>query len=176
MNRCWQWAVFVLLATSFSQCQKPVHLLYNPVTGFDTSVNYGVFIFVDNDCPLCKGYRPLISKIDRMLADKKDWRLVTVRTHMTDVATKPFSKHEVFDGKHKLVDWFHATVTPEAVIVNSESAVLYRGALDDYSYETGKHRSSARLHYLLDAISAIESGDTSYIGVTQPVGCFIENL
>lgn len=161
-----------LLAVVFS-CQQPKpNLIYNSTTHLSKATHHAVFVFLAADCPLCKNYRPLIRRLESDLSQLEGWQLVTVRIDNIDTAS--FSGNEFVDKEKKLVKLFHAKVTPEVFVVDSNSQILYSGALDNYSYETGRHRNAANRHYLLDAIHSIQENEKIQMGHVDPVGCFIE--
>ena len=65
------------------------------------------------------------------------------------------------------------TTTPQVILFDSLSNIIYTGQVDNYYYSFGKHRSSASKNYLENAIVATLSGDIPEIKMTKPIGCRI---
>jgi hypothetical protein len=74
----------------------------------------------------------------------------------------------VKDSDAALADRLGATVTPEAVVVDREGQIRYRGRIDD-----NKDPALVRHHDLAAALDAILNGGSVTTPRTQAVGCFI---
>jgi hypothetical protein len=77
------------------------------------------------------------------------------------------------DKDHELVRKYSITVTPEVVLLDATGKVQYRGAIDNWYYELGKHRQTVTEHYLIDAIQSSISGETIAIKEAKPIGCIL---
>jgi hypothetical protein len=75
------------------------------------------------------------------------------------------------DPGHKLVAETGATVTPEAVVFDSNHKVAYRGRIDDRNADFGKSSSVAVKHDLADAIEATLSDGPVQ---ARPLGIHLE--
>lgn len=166
-------AALLLLAT-LSACNntKP-SLIYHPKLGLDTSTKVAVFVFLSDDCPLCKYYRPEIARIDSLLQEKPNWKLVSIIQGVAGNSRIPFSNQEYFDDG-SMARLFDVKVTPYVCVVNANSEKLYEGAWDNYAYETGKHRNKPSIFYLQNALDAIMQKKATYTRKTEAYGCFIE--
>ena len=136
---------------------------------------YTVLFFVSEDCPLCKAYQPTIQNLNRIL-NADTWNVAIIRPDLPSnngFNMGVFGK-ETGDSSGELSKLLGATVTPEVIILNSQSSVLYRGAIDNYSSETGKHRTKASKQYLMNAIREITANGRTTIKFNTPVGCYIE--
>ncbi|MDO7874121.1 redoxin family protein [Hymenobacter sp. ASUV-10] len=79
------------------------------------------------------------------------------------------------DPGQQLTRRWHATVTPEAVVVAADGRrVLYQGRLDDSYAGLGQRRTVVTHHELADALAAVVAGRPVAVPKTEPVGCFIE--
>lgn len=136
---------------------------------------YSMIFFVAADCPLCKSYKPFISGLRDSLPS--DWAVAVVRTDLPskiNAAEGEFGK-EWGDSTGAISRSFGATVTPEVFLIDMKTRdVLYRGAIDNYSWATGKHRTVATEFYLRDAIAAAQKGLKPAVAKTKAIGCFIE--
>ena len=68
-----------------------------------------------------------------------------------------------------------ANWTPEAVLVNPEGAVVYRGRVNDLYYALGKHRSTPRSSDLALAVEQALAGLEVNPAETDAIGCPIQN-
>ena len=75
---------------------------------------------------------------------------------------------------HYIAEIFKATITPEVFVVDSSNRVWYSGAIDNWSFDTGKKRQFATEHYLKDALKALRNGQKPAVSETKAVGCYIE--
>jgi hypothetical protein len=78
------------------------------------------------------------------------------------------------DADSKIAGFFGATTTPEAFLTDSGSHVLYKGAIDNWAPELGRHRTVITEHYLYDALDSARANKPVRVKETQAVGCFIE--
>lgn len=80
------------------------------------------------------------------------------------------------DPDHTLVAETGASVTPEAVVFDSDWRIAYRGRISDEYVEVGKSRTNSIHHDLQDAIEATLAGRPVAAPVTRAVGCDIGDL
>ncbi len=166
-------ATLLLLATLSACSNTKPSLIYHPKLGLETSTKVAVFVFLSDDCPLCKYYRPEIARIDALLQEKPNWKLVSVIQAKPGNSRNPFSSKEYFDDG-SMARLFDVTVTPYVCVVNANSEKLYEGAWDNYAFETGKHRNKPSIFYLQNALDAIFQNKVDYTRKTEAYGCFIE--
>ncbi|MBK7856968.1 MAG: redoxin domain-containing protein [Bacteroidetes bacterium] len=140
-----------------------------------------VFIFFDTDCPLCKNYTLTVNE----LAKKYKFNNVQFYLIFPDKQTsaslikifRDYYKLNVItlsDSKHELLKLLKAKVTPEVFVFNSEAALLYSGAIDNWMYETGKKRKVVTQFYLDDVLSEISKGKVPKKKRNKAYGCIIE--
>jgi hypothetical protein len=82
----------------------------------------------------------------------------------------------VLDPEFRLTKHTGALVTPEAFLADPFGEIIYRGAVDNWMYETGRKRPFPTEHYLRDAINSALAGKSPHPAETQAYGCLIEGL
>ena len=73
------------------------------------------------------------------------------------------------DSGARMADVLGCTITPQAFVVDGESRLRYRGAVDD---STMRQREPTR-HFLADAVLAVLAGGTPAPAETPTYGCVI---
>jgi hypothetical protein len=79
----------------------------------------------------------------------------------------------VIDGRRKIANRARATVTPEAVVVDSRGEIRYRGRIDNFYADLGKPRQQVTAHDLRDALDAVLAGRVVPHPETRALGCAI---
>ena len=133
------------------------------------------FVFLSTKCPLAKRYTMRLRRIhDELCDDGVQLFAVFPNSDETNEGIKQFLKQTEFpfpcvrDINGYLVRRFDATMTPQAFVVDENSVIRYRGAIDDNRYENRvKHQ------YLRDALLALVSGRTIETTSTNSMGCSI---
>lgn len=139
-----------------------------------------VLVFLGAKCPLARLYAP------RLEAMHERWRsqgvlIVGVDSNDGDTTAQvaEFARqHELSypmlkDECHQLANNLGATRTPEAIVLDRERKVRYRGAIDD-QYSPGTNRGRPRQCYLEAAIEELLAGREISIPETKAMGCFID--
>ena len=134
-----------------------------------------VFVFLSAECPVAQRYAMRLKRMHTEFADK----------HVTFVGVYSNENDSVEDVKAYIVRAEYlfpivkdtdgsvarhigATMTPQALVVDTAGTLRYRGSIDDNRYETRiKH------HYLKDALVAIVSGKQVPVKETAAFGCTI---
>jgi hypothetical protein len=140
-----------------------------------------VLLFVAVDCPISNRYAP---EYGRIFEDFKDQGVEMVRVYVDDtVPLKDIVRHghdfdltkirAVFDPKHSLVKALGITVTPEAAVVGSDGALLYRGRIDDLYASHGRLREGDYRRDLREALKEIVAGKPVSVPFTNATGCGI---
>lgn len=143
---------------------------------FGTKKAY-VLVFTNTSCPLARRYLPTLTALDKAFAGKgvqfigvnsaQEDSILRMATHAVehDVAF-PFVKD--FDGV--CAKALGVTRTPEAVILDADKIVRYRGRIDD-QYRLGGVRKEATRHDLKDALEAVLAGNKVVTAETEVDGC-----
>jgi hypothetical protein len=173
-------ALFVL-----SACSSKVHVRSDALQGEFGDVR--IIIFSSTDCPIANALAP---EIERIHIDLQSRGGELMLVHVWEGRKyKDASEHAreynltmsiLIDANHDLVDKFHATVTPEAVVLrydkNGNPEVVYQGLINNLFDSPGNRRDEATLHYVRDAIDAAFAGHSVTPNYRKPTGCVIEQM
>ena len=138
-----------------------------------------VIVFLNVDCPISQDYVLTLNKIyDKY---KNVVRIEGVfpgkvkRRQVSDFSEEYGIRFETkVDKRRVLVSVLRATVTPEAFLIDQTGQILYAGAIDDWYYELGRHKTEPAQNFLVNAINATVSGRKIDVPKTKAIGCFIE--
>lgn len=142
-----------------------------------------VVVFTRTDCPISNRYAPDIRELYEVYRPRGvEFVLVYVDPRQQPDAIRDHLKEYEYpcsalrDSEHALVAATGATVTPEAVLFDTDGRAVYRGRIDDRNVELGKSRSTVVKHDLADAIAATLDGEPIAEPFTKAVGCPIADL
>jgi hypothetical protein len=165
--------------------QKPLSLRVKDSAGVLQSIpnpdsKATLLFIVAVDCPIANRLAPEIARII------KDYEKQSVKSLLvypdTSRKSSDVTKHikefgfgasGALDLKHTIVKSCGATVTPQAVIINSKGYVQYLGRINDFFEEHGKTNPKPKSNDLRDALDAMLAGKPIKNPVTQAVGCYI---
>lgn len=153
-----------------------------PSTPFRPSGNAHVLFFVATDCPISNSYAPEIQRLCSVYGSKgvscslayEDVRTdaAAVRTHLDAFGYRAIPA--AIDGARTLADRGGASITPQAIVIDNDGEIRYRGRIDNLYTSLGKPRQQVTVHDLSDALDAVLAGRTVARPQTEAVGCFIE--
>ena len=138
-----------------------------------------VLVFTNTSCPLAQKYLPTLQALSRKYRDE-GVQFVSVNAAgedtVIDVAAQavryeidfPFVKD--FDGVCARA--LGVRRTPEAVVLDGEKRLRYRGRIDD-QYRLGGSRPEPTRHELKDALDAVLAGKPVAVAETEADGCAI---
>jgi len=140
-----------------------------------------LFVFLSPECPLSINYTRTINELTDFY--KKE---VSVYGIFPGTAYSPQEignfkqKYKVnyslvIDSSMSVTRFLHATVTPEAVLTDSNGNIVYSGAIDDWAQSLGKTRQKATRFYLKDAISQYLLSSVIIVSHTKAIGCKIND-
>lgn len=145
-----------------------------------------VLFFAATDCPLCNRYIPEIRQLESKYAAQHVvfWFVYPnvgettagVRQHEADYGTE---LHVLLDPHHRLVDFTHAIITPEAAILIPQDSravpfrVVYDGRVDNRYIQIGEQRPRATQFDLERAIVDVLQHRPVQAPGGPPVGCGI---
>jgi hypothetical protein len=142
-----------------------------------------VVVFVRSDCPISNRSAPEVRELcTQFKSHGVDFYLIyvdpretaeAIRTHLHDFE---YTCPALRDMKHDLATATAATVTPEAVVFDSNWKVIYRGRINNQFEDFGKSREKATTHELHDAIEATLAGRPVAEPETKAIGCYIDDL
>ncbi len=143
-----------------------------------------VLIFSLADCPISNAYSPELKRIQTEFSKKEipfyivytdpDRTKDEITTHLKDYSLDGFTA--IHDKAHTLVKAVGARVTPEAVVIDSQGNITYRGRINDRYAGYGKRRQHVSEHNLKDAINAALAGKRVAKPRVKALGCFIPTL
>ena len=81
-----------------------------------------------------------------------------------------YSYHYLLDEKSQLANALGANTTPHVFLFDSQSKLVYRGAIDD-NYESS---ADVKEFYLKDAIKYMSADKEVKVAKTKAVGCSIK--
>ncbi|MCF0072298.1 hypothetical protein LZD49_17590 [Dyadobacter sp. CY261] len=142
--------------------------------------NLKIIFFLDPECPVSNAYMREIKSIHADYAKRgiAFEAVFPVPTVNRDEIRQFLLKYQTAmpgyqDPGLQKVKRYQATVMPEAVLVNSNGEILYRGAIDNWYYALGKNRARATELYLRNAIEAAINGEVIVKSKTDAIGCLI---
>lgn len=140
-----------------------------------------VLLFVTTDCPVSNQYAPEIQRICTAYSSKgihcaliyEDAQATAaqVRTHVADHRLTGIDA--ALDAGGSLAARMHATITPEAVVVDRQGTTRYAGRIDNFYASFGHSRQVVTVHDLRDALDALVAGRPVATPSTEAVGCYI---
>lgn len=151
-----------------------------PLSGVNKQLT--AIVFLSPDCPLSQNYTLVLNDIQK---SRKD--LLQIVGVLPNAGY--YSEHEIVSFKNKyaiefalvrdkkgvLVNYTHASITPEVFLYDSKGILLYKGAIDDWAISLGKKKRQAEQHYLRSAIDNYLQHKEVNPSQTKAIGCFISN-
>lgn len=141
----------------------------------------GVLFFISSDCPISNSYAPEIQRLCADFGTKGINCSLVYEDVGIDASSMQKHLHEyrytgipaVIDVRRKIASRARATVTPEAVVVDSRGEIRYRGRIDNFYADLGKPRQQVTAHDLRDALDAVLTGRMVPHPETRALGCAI---
>jgi len=144
---------------------------------------FAAVVFITTDCPIANAFSPELGRLADEAAELGG-RLTLVHVD-PGLAVEQARKHAsdyrlpenvVLDRKHRLVGATGAQITPEAVLVDAEGRIRYRGRINDLFTDYGDRRRHVAHHDFRDAMRALANGEAPSNQRTEAIGCFIPDL
>jgi hypothetical protein len=140
--------------------------------------------FISDECPISNAFG---REIARICADYQSkgvgCDLVYVDPAISDAQARNHAQEyghgdypKIVDRRHELVKATGVTVTPEAVVVNREGQVVYRGRIDDSFFALGQPRRPVKDADLRNALDAVVTGKPVEKPETTALGCYISDF
>jgi hypothetical protein len=134
-----------------------------------------VFLFISGLCPVSSSYTPRIVRLERDYAPRGVLvvgvyaeALMSRAEALADAHARGYVFPVVKDERNALTDLLGATTVPQAVLVDSNGAIRYRGRIDDNAVVT-----RVIAHDLTDALDAVLTGKPVARTRTAAFGCTI---
>ncbi len=148
-------------------------------TGFLHAQEKKVLVWLSTDCRLSQKYTLVL----RHLSEKykpNGVSFVGVFPANTKREVRKFSRKyqmnfsSLSDMDKRMTSQYHATITPEVVLLDSLGQVYYRGAIDNQTLALGKFLPYSTEDYLQNAINQLLLDRPCTLAQTTPIGCIIE--
>jgi peroxiredoxin len=141
-----------------------------------------IVVFTCNACPYSKMYEDRINDLNKEYADK-GYPVIAINPNDPDIVAddgydemkvradkKSFSFKYLFDANQEVYPAYGATITPHVFLLDKDRVVKYIGAIDN----NAKDADAATVHYVADAIHAMEGGNDPDPNFTKAIGCTIK--
>ena len=148
---------------------------------FEPGSAANVLFFITSDCPISNGYAPEVQKLcaeyERrgvqctLLYEDVGIDRRSAQKHLDDFRYRGISA--AIDADRKIANHANATVTPQAVVVDSKGEIRYRGRINNFYAGLGKPRQRVTQHDLADALNAVLTGKPVPNPETETFGCYI---
>lgn len=142
-----------------------------------------VLFFVSSDCPISNSYAPEIQRLCGLYAARGVGcsllyeglppDAAAVRRHLDEYGYRDRGIPAAVDVTRTIARAAHASITPQAVVVDATGAIRYRGRIDNLYAALGTPRQRVTAHELSDALDAVLSGAPVPTPETQALGCAI---
>jgi hypothetical protein len=140
-----------------------------------------VLFFVSTDCPISNSFAPEIQRICKDYAAKgvgcslvyEDVQVdaAAVRKHLAEYGYEHVPV--IIDADRRIANKAHATITPQAVVIDSADKIRYRGRINNFYAALGKPRQVITVNDVRDALDAVLAGKTVSHPETTAFGCYI---
>ena len=147
----------------------------------NTGKPFSLFVFLSPECPLSKDYLPLLNELYKKYAEHISfYGVIPGKAYSAAVVNRFARDYRVqypllIDSSKALTGYLLASVTPEVILLDNESNLVYKGAVNDLMMALGKRRVQVSTHFLEDAITASIAGKPVSIKRTKAVGCKVND-
>lgn len=134
------------------------------------------------DCPIANRMAPEIARIinDYRVRGVDTWMVYPDKSLKSNAVSEHLASYGIvcrsmIDRKHELVKAVGATVTPQAIILDSKGVVRYLGRINDLYAEHGRTNPKPKKNDLRDALEDFLAGRSIKTPVTEAIGCYISD-
>ncbi|MCS7168613.1 MAG: redoxin family protein [Gemmatales bacterium] len=139
-----------------------------------------VLVFVSTECPMVGNYLPVIADLAKHYKPRNvAFLLVCSNPEESEESLREMLQEAkvtlplLLDRRQELARSVGATLTPQAVVLDSGRRVLYRGAIDDQYYGRLKPRPVVTRQHVKIALDEYLQGKPISVRETQAYGCEI---
>jgi hypothetical protein len=138
-----------------------------------------VLVFTRTDCPIANEYQPKLRRLYEEFGDQFEWILVYSQPSVNAEGIEQHGKEYRVDFKRAIdVDLafakrFGVKVTPQAIVVSPQGAVLYSGRIDDLYEGFGKKRRAITQDDLRLALQEIAANKPVSHPESPAIGCIL---
>lgn len=172
-----QTAFLIILSTALIFCVGSRPEIASPEVKKELQkAPYTLLISYSNECPFCIRYTSYIREIRKSFPKNWNFRLLKVlpEEKWDFDGIELFSGEIIHDSTGNWCRQLNVQIYPEALILDSNAHICYKGALDDRAHETGLAKTIKTRDYLLEAIDKIEKGESIAKPFPKAKGCYIE--
>ena len=181
MTRRW-WAYLLLPAAALAAAAPSIRDLNGSLLNvFKPGGMANILFFISSDCPISNGYAPEIQRLCAQY-EAKGVRCTLLyedigidrrgaQKHLDEYRYRGISA--AIDADRKIANYAKATVTPQAVLIDSRGEIRYRGRINNFYADLGKPRQVVTQHDLADAVNAVLTGKPVPNPETKALGCYI---
>ncbi len=138
-----------------------------------------VFVFTNTTCPVAQRYLPTLNALEKEYRDK-GVQFVAVNAADEDTLVAMATQSVKYDIEFPFVKDFDGSVaralgvqrTPEAVVLDADKSIRYRGRIDD-QFRLRGNRDKPTTTELKDALDAVLAGKKVAPAETEVDGCLI---
>ena len=141
------------------------------------------YVFLSTHCPVSNGYIQTLNALYAKFPDKPIdlYGVVSDPSVNRRKAAEHFREFTaefpiLFDSSGLLLQALKPTHVPEAMVLDRNGQLVYRGAIDNAWEALGRRRPKAEKEFLADAIDAALNNTVPVLAATKPVGGLIESF
>ena len=130
-----------------------------------------LFIFLSPECPLCQNYTKTIHQLQEKFKKQVNiYGIIPGKAYsITEITAFENKYHTTFkiliDANQKFTHYLKATTTPQAILLDNKSNLVYTGAIDDWIQGLGKKKLQVTQRYVQDALE--QSLDSGYLKIKK---------
>jgi hypothetical protein len=140
-----------------------------------------LYLFITSDCPISNYYAPTIQELCRdagrkglsctLVYEDVDFDDVRLRAHLSEYGYRDIPA--TIDRDRSIARRAGATITPQAVLWDSQGNRRYRGRIDNRYESLGKPRRVVTDRTLENAVNAVLAGKAVSSPEAPALGCHI---
>lgn len=140
-----------------------------------------LFVFLSPDCPLSRNYTKAINEFTTTYhSNVLVFGIIPGTAYTIDEIEQFRKKYKTAfslftDTSMAVTNFLHASITPEAILLDSTGNTIYMGAIDDWVETLGKNKLKPTRFYVKDAIDQYLSSSMILVKKTKAVGCKIND-
>ncbi|HEY3788237.1 MAG TPA: redoxin family protein [Urbifossiella sp.] len=176
----------LLLAAAAIAAEKPVAITFTKLDGKPApsadvrGKKATVFVFVSFDCPVSTSYYSGLNDLAKARRDKGvSFALVVPADEPPEAIAKQAAEFKLtipvyLDPKKEAARALGAKTTPEAIVLDADGVVRYRGRIDDAFAARLKKNAAVTSHDLQNALDDLLADKPVRVAQTRAIGCAID--
>lgn len=166
-----------IIASIFLLCPFPKEAVVTPET-----TPLIVYIFIHESCRISQYYTLTLKELHQTYGNEHiQFKGVFPNQSTKEADMLAFQEKYnldfpmVFDKDQALTQQLGATITPEVIVVHSQSQeIIYKGRIDNAYFRVGKRRQITTSHELKEVLEANKVGKLVGAKAQPAIGCFIK--